>query len=108
MVRKWASFTLGLALIVALGFAIAQVQPGKITSASNGFSAPCEPASSVLKSASETKAISTIHSTLLVGVGEEPVIFGQSPCVDPVPPIAPVPAPPAFPPLLRRPPPANS
>jgi len=53
VVRKCASFACGLALIVALGFAMAHAQPLKAPGGSTGFSTPCEPASPAFKATSE-------------------------------------------------------
>ncbi len=47
MVRNCASFAFGLALIVALGFAMAHANPLKAPGGSTGFSTPCEPASPI-------------------------------------------------------------
>src|SRR5260370_31880585 len=57
MVRKCASFAFGLALIVALGFAM--VHALKIPGAFTGFSTPCEPPSAMFKAADELKPLST-------------------------------------------------
>ena len=62
MVRKCASFAFGLALIVALGFAMAHAQPLKAHGGSTGFSTPCEPASPASKATSALKVVSTIDS----------------------------------------------
>src|ERR1017187_913805 len=107
MVRRCASFAFGLALIVVLGFAMAHARALKIPDASTGFSAPCEPASPAFK-ASESKAVSTIDSTYAAENAEGPAGVVRRNCVETVGRATAPPAPRAFPPLFRRPPPANS
>ncbi len=106
MVRKCASFAFGLALIVALGFAMAHAL--KLREASTGFSAPCEPASPVFKAASELKAVSTIDSTYAAENAEAFAGVVRRSHVETVARAITPPAPRAFPPLFNRPPPANS
>jgi hypothetical protein len=106
MVRKCASVAFGLALIVALGFAMAHAL--KTPGASTGFSAPCEPASPAFKAASELKAVSTIDSTYAAENAEASAGIVRRSCVETVARAILPPAPRAFPPLFHRPPPANS
>ena len=109
MVRKCASFAFGVALIVALGFAMAQEHAVKIPGDSTGFSTPCEPASPAFNAASESRAISTIDSTYAAeknadgpgGVVGRYRVEADARATERA-------APRAFPPLFRRPPPANS
>ena len=108
MVRKCASFAFGWALIVALGFAIAHSHALKIPGASNGFSAPCEPASPVFKAASALKAVSTIDSADAANNAEVSAGAVRRSCVETVARVITPPASRAFPPLFHRPPPANS
>jgi hypothetical protein len=97
----------GLALSVALSFALAHARPLK-RPVSDGFSAPCEPASPAFKAAGESKEVSKLdsasaaeHTTALAGVV-------RSHRAENLTQTAPLPAPAVFPPLLHRPPPANS
>ena len=108
MVRKCASFAFGLALIVALGFAMAHARPLKASGGSTGFSTPYEPASPAFKATSEAKLVSTIDSTFAAEKAGAPagVVGGSS--VEAVSRSIPPQAPGAYPPLLHRPPPANS
>jgi hypothetical protein len=108
MVRKCASFAFGLALIVALGFAMAHAHPLKAPGGSTGFSTPCEPASPAFKATSESKVISTIDSTFAADNAGTPAGVARRSRVEAVSQSSPPPAPTAYPPLLHRPPPANS
>ena len=108
MVRKCASFAIGLTLIVVLGFAMAHAHALKIPGASTGFSTPCEPASPAFKAASESTAVSTIDSTYAAEKAEGPAGVVRGYCVETVARATVPPAPRAFPPLFDRPPPANS
>ena len=108
MVRKCASFAFGVALIVALGFAMAQEHAVKIPGDSTGFSTPCEPASPAFNAASESRAISTIDSTYAAENAEGPAGVVRRYCVETVARATVLAAPRAFPPLFHRPPPANS
>ena len=108
MVRKCASFAFGLALIVALGFAMVHPHPLKALGGSTGFSTPCEAASPAFKATSESKVVSTIDSAFATenagaqaGAVREPRIQAVSWSIPPQ-------APGTYPPLLHRPPPANS
>lgn len=105
MVRKCASFAFGLALIVALGFAMAHAQPLKAPGGSTGFSTPCEPASPSFKATSESKVVSTIDSTFAAENAGTPAAVVRGSRVETLSRAIP---PPAYPPLLHRPPPANS
>src|SRR4051794_2197328 len=66
MVRKCATFAFGLALIVALSFAMAHAHPLKAPGGSTAFSTPCEPASPAFKATSESKLVSTIDPTCAI------------------------------------------
>ena|SRR5947209_1712907 len=107
MVRKCATFAFGLALIVALGFAIAHAHVLRVPDGSCDFSAPCEPASVAFKAANESNAVS-IDSTFAAGNAEVTAGVVRTFLVETVARVVPPPAPLAFPPLLHRPPPANS
>ena len=107
MLRKAASLSFGLALIVALAFAFLHAKPPKVPH-SIGFSTPCEPASPALKAASASKAVSRIDSTFAAENAEALDSVARRSRVETVAPTIPPPAPQAFPPLLHRPPPANS
>ena len=108
MVRKCASFAVGLALIVALGFAMAHARPLKAHGSSNGFSTPCEPASPAYKATGEFKLVSTIAPAIAAektGASVGAVGGSHDEAVSrSIPPQTPG----AYAPLFRRPPPANS
>jgi hypothetical protein len=108
MVRKCASFAFGLALIVTLGFAMVQAHPLKVPGGSTGFSTPCEPASPAFKATSESKVVSTIGSTFAAENAGSPAGAVRGSRVEAVSRSMPPQAPGAYPPLLHRPPPANS
>jgi hypothetical protein len=108
VVRKFASFAFGLALIVAFGFAMAYAHPMKTPGGSTGFSTPCLPTSPSFKSTSESKVVSTIDSTFAAENAETPACVVPGSRVETVSRAIPPPAPRAYPPLLHRPPPANS
>jgi hypothetical protein len=108
MVRKCASFAFGLALIVALGFAMAHAHPVKAPGGSTGFSTPCEPASPAFNAASGSKVVSTIDSTFVAEDAGVPAGAVRGSRVEAVSRSIPPQAPGAYPPLLHRPPPANS
>src|SRR5262245_20090546 len=80
MVRKFASFAFGWALILALGFAMAHAHPLKAPGSSIAFSNPCLPASPAFKATSESKVVSTIASTFPAENAEAPayVLPGSS------------------------------
>jgi hypothetical protein len=108
VLRKCLSIAFGLALIVALSFAMAHAHTLKSPGASIGFSAPCEPASPLFESASEFNAVSTTDSTcaaeyaeVSAGVGKRTSVEAVARAILPPPALA-------FPPLFHRPPPANS
>ena len=108
MVRKWASFAFGIALIAALGLTAAQTQRLKAPGAPLTFCHPCEPAPAAIKAAGISDAVLPIAFTLR-GPGAE--VPASLVCVSVVSsalrPILP-PALRAFPPSWRRPPPAHS
>ena len=108
MVRKCASFAFALALVVALGCAMAHVQPLKAPGGSTGFSTPCEPASPAFKAASESRVVSTIDSTFAAENAGAPAGVVRGSRVEAVSRSIPPPTPWDYPPLLHRPPPANS
>jgi hypothetical protein len=107
MVRKCASFGLGLALIVALSFAMAHAQLLKAPGGSTGFSTPVVPASLAFKATSESELVSTIASNLPdENAGAPPGVVGGS-RVEAVSRSIPPQVPGGYTPLLHRPPPAN-
>jgi hypothetical protein len=108
MVRKCATVAFGLALLVALGFAMVHAHPLKAPGASTGFSTPCEPASPACKATSESNVVSTLDSTSVAENTGAPAAAVRASRVEAVSRWIPPPAPGAYPPLLHRPPPANS
>ncbi len=108
MVRKRASFAFALPVILALGVAMAHAHAHKSPDASIRFSAPCEPASPAFKAADQSKTVSRIDSTFHAENGEAPAYVMRRVRYGPVAQAIPSPAPRTFPPLLHRPPPANS
>ena len=108
MVRKFANVAFGLALIVALGFAMAHAHPLKAPGGSTGFSTPCLPASPAFKAAGESKAVSTIDSTFAAENAAVPERVVPGSRVETVARAIPLPAALAYAPLLHRPPPSNS
>jgi hypothetical protein len=108
MVRKCASFALALALIAALGFAMAHVQSLKAPGGSTGFSTPCGPASTAFKATSEAKLVSTIDSTSAAEKGGALAVAVGGSSIKAVSRSIPIRVLRAYPPLLHRPPPANS
>ena len=107
MVRKCMSVVV-LALLVALGFAMAHSHALKIPGASTGFSAPCEPAPRVFKVASQLKADSAIDSSYVAENAEASAGVARRSYVETVARAITTSAPRAFPPLFHRPPPTNS
>jgi len=107
MVRKCASFAFALLLMVALGLAMAHAHAHKFPHASIRFSAPCEPTSPAFKAAEQSKAVSRIDSFHAEN-GEAPSGVMRRARFGTVARAIPPPAPRTFPPLLHRPPPANS
>ena len=104
--RKGVSFAFGVALIVALGYAVSHAHALKVSD-SIGFSAPCAPASQSFKAAAEAKHVSTTDSTFAAKrAGASAVVARTSGLATAAWAIL-LPAPQAFPPLLHRPPPAN-
>jgi hypothetical protein len=108
MVRKCASFAFGLVLVVALGLAMAHTHPLKAPGGSTNFSTPCEPASPAFKATSESKVVSTIDSTFATENAGAPAGVVRESRIQAVSWSIPPQAPGAYPPLLHRPPPANS
>ena len=107
MVRKCASFAFGLALIVALSFAMAHAHPLKAPGGSTSFSTPCEPASPAFKATGESKVVSTIESTCAAENAKTPACVVPGSRVETARALPPA-APRSYPPLLHRPPPTNS
>src|ERR1039458_5930474 len=105
MVRKCASFAFGLALIVALGFAMAHAHPLKAPGGSTGFSTPCEPASAAVKAASKSKVVAMIDWPSAAENAGAPGGVVRGSRVEAVSRSIPPQAPVAYPPLLHRPPP---
>jgi hypothetical protein len=108
MVRRCARFAFALPLIMALGWAMAHAHAQKFPDASIRFSAPCEPASPAFKAADQSKAVSKIDGTFQAANGKAPAGLIRSARFGTVARAIPPPAPGTFPPLLHRPPPANS
>jgi len=108
MIRKSASFAFALPLIMALGLVMAYAHAHKFPDASIRFSAPCEPALPTFKAADQSKAVSRIDSTFHAENGEAPAGVMRRARFGTVARAIPPPAPRTFPPLLHRPPPANS
>lgn len=108
MLRKWASLVFGLALVIALGIAMAQACPAQPRGGSSGFSSPCEPAAPAFQAASATIAVSTLDSTYaLESVPGAVCLAGRRDAVAAERAAVPA-APRTFPPLFRRPPPPHS
>jgi hypothetical protein len=108
MVRRCATIAFGIALIVALSYAMTHAQPLKAHGGSVGFSRPCEPASSTFKAKSESEVVSTVDSIFAAETAEAPhhiprALRGEAGgwLVAPQAPLT-------YAPLLRRPPPLNS
>ena len=108
MVRRCVGLALGLALIVALCFAMVHPHPLKVPGGSTGFSIPCEPASPVFKATSESNVVSTIDSTFAAENVGAPDGVVRASRVEAVSRSIPPQAPGAYPPAFHRPPPANS
>jgi hypothetical protein len=109
MVRNRASFAFAVSLIMALGWAMAHAHAHKFSDASIRFSAPCQPAAAAFKAADQSKAVLRIDSTFHAENGEAPACLMRRARFGTVARAIPPPAPPwTFPPLLHRPPPANS
>lgn len=107
MVRKCASFAFGLALIMALGFAMAHAHPLKAPGDSTGFSTPCEPALPTLKATGEAKVVS-IDLNFAAGSAEAAAGLVKGSHLEALWRPIPCPAPWTYAPLWHRPPPANS
>ena len=107
MVRKCASFALGLVLFVAFVLPMAHAHPLKAPGGSTGFSTPCEPASTAFKATSESKVVSTFDSTFTAENAGAPAGVVRGSRVEAVSRSIPPQAPGGYPPLLHRPPPAN-
>ena len=108
MVCKCGSFALGLVLFVAFVLPMAHAHPLKAPGGSTGFSTPCEPALPAFKATSASKVVSTIDSTCAAENTGAPAGVVRESRVEAVSWYVPPQAPGAYPPLLRRPPPANS
>ena len=108
MVRRCASFVFGLALIVALGFAMAYAHPLKAPLGATGFSTPCLSAPPAFKATSESKTVSTIDSSFAAENAGAPAGVVRGSGVEAVSWSIPPQAMGTYPPLLHRPPPANS
>src|SRR5947209_2212453 len=108
VVRKCVSFAFGLTLVMALGFAMTHVHLQKASSASIGFSTPCEPAVPGFNAPSESRVVSTSDSTFAAENTGAPLRVVRVSQIEAVAPPTLAPAPAIYPPLLHRPPPANS
>ena len=104
--RRGVSFAFGVALIVALGYAVSHAHALKVSD-SIGFSAPCAPASQAFKAAAEAKHVSTTDSTFAAKRAGAPAVVGRRSGFATVARTIPLPTPQVFPPLWHRPPPAN-
>jgi hypothetical protein len=108
MIRKYATFAFGLALIVALGLTIVPARSLKSAPRFTACSNPCDPALPAFQDSTESKAVSTIDATFAVQNARVTArLTGASPIeavVRPLPPSVPS----AYPPTLHRPPPFNS
>jgi hypothetical protein len=107
MVGKCASFAFGLALVVMLGFAMSHAHPLKDPSGSIGFSTPCQPASPAFQATGEPKVVSTIDSMFAAETAETLAGIGRGSRRNGLAGDA-VSRARDLPPLLHRPPPANS
>ena len=108
MVRRCASLVFGLSLLVVIDFAMSHAHPLRVPSGSTGFSTPCQPSSPAFKATGESKVVSTLDSTFSAENAKAAAGVGRGSCVGTVSRTIPSPAPGAYPPLLHRPPPANS
>jgi hypothetical protein len=108
VLRKCLGIAFGFALIVTLGFAMAHAHALKSPGASIGFSAPCEPASTLFAAASELNAASTTDSTCAAENAEASAGVMRRSSVEALARVILPPPPLAFPPLFHRPPPPNS
>lgn len=108
MVRKCATFALGLTLILALHRAVTHAHPLKVPIASSGFSTPCEPALPAWKATFESPVVSTFDSIFAASNAAAPAVLERAFRFQAVAKPIPRPASPDFPPLFHRPPPANS
>jgi hypothetical protein len=107
MVRKCASLVLGLALIVAAGFAMAHAHPLKAPGGSTGFSTPCEPASPAFQ-AGESTVVAPVDSAFPAEHPGAPTGAVRGSRVEAVSRSVPALTTNAYPPLWHRPPPASS
>src|SRR6516164_9383705 len=98
MMRRGVSFAFGVALIVALGYAISHAHALKVSD-SIGFSAPCAPASQAFKAAAEAKHVSTTDSTFAAKRAGAPAVVGRRSGFATVARTIPLPTPQVFPPL---------
>lgn len=108
MVRKCVSFVFGLSLLVVIGFAMSHAHPLRVPSGSIGFSIPCQPAAPAFKATGESKVVSTPDSTFAAENAGTATGVVRGPGIGTVSQAIPSPIPWAYPPLLHRPPPANS
>lgn len=108
MLRKFASLTFGLLVVVALATAITHAPAYISRDDPAGFSVLCEPAPRVIKTADQSKAVTRISWTFHATKGDVPAGFARRASLRTAARMEPEPAPLKFPPLFHRPPPANS
>lgn len=108
MVRKYAGFAAGLALIVALGSAIVWAKAVRFQDASHDVAMPCEPASSTITAEECVKAAPRIGSVPPIETPRVTRVAAGVRRFDEVARAIPRAAPRTFPPLFHRPPPAWS
>jgi len=108
MVRKYATFAFGLALIVALCLTMVPAHSLKSAPRFTACSNPCDPALPAFQDTTESKVVSTVDATFAVENARATArISGASRMETVLPPLPPS-APAAYPPALHRPPPFNS
>src|SRR5579871_69085 len=105
MVRRCASFVLGLALFGALGLAIAHAQPVKASGGSTGLSTPCGLPPAALAATSEWNLVSTPDFNFAAATTTETGGFARTRRIVLLSRVSWPSAVDAFPPLLHRPPP---
>ena len=108
MLRKCVSFAFALSFLIVLGLAIPHAHAHKFPNASIRFSAPLEPALPAFKAADLSNAVSRIDSTFHAEDREASAGVVQRARFGTPARAIPPPSPRTFPPLLHRPPPANS
>src|SRR6516162_9502860 len=108
MVRRCATFASGLALLIALGWAIGHAHTLRVAGAGPDFSAPCEPVSQAFKAPGKFQAVSPSGANFAADRAAAPAEVVRRYRLAMLAGAIPPPAPRTFPPLLHRPPPSNS